>query len=337
MKAVVVEERAGRNEFAIRDVPDPRPGPEDLLVRVHASSLNQADLRRAAVHFAASETAAGTTAGRAAGTAPVAGLELAGEVIGLGASVTGYALGDRVMAMSGGGWAEQAVVDHRLALPVPDRFSWSEAAATSISYVTAHDALASAARLAAGESVLVRGATTSAGLATVQIARILGADPVIGTTRDRAKLDPLTAAGCHLGVCTADQDLLEVVAGATGDGVDAVIDVVGGDAVDSNLRATRVAGRIVCLGRVGGTQGSIDLNEFSRRRLTMIGVTFRTRRLDERIAAIRRFSEEIWPHLDTGALRPVLAEELPMDAVGSIDTLLAERATVGKLTIRIAP
>lgn len=327
MRAAVIETQGEQKRIVVRELPAPQPGPADLLVRVHASSLNQADLRMAASHFGASEGPGATY--------PVGGLEFAGEVIGWGSEVEGFAEGDRVMAMAGGGWAEQAVVDHRLVLRVPDGYSWSEAAASSISFVTAHDALADAAGFVAGESVLVQGATTSAGLAAVQIARLLGASTVVGTTRQASSVDVLRQLGCDVPVCTSEADLVEAVRAATGDGVDVAIDVVGGATLDATIASTRIRGRVVSLGRVGGATGAIDLNEFARRRITMKGVTFRTRTLEERYAVIRRFTAEISPHLQSGALRPVLAAEVGLDDVVAAAELLSDRDAVGKLTVRV--
>ncbi len=186
MRAIVIE----GNSLRLREVPDPSLGPADLLVRIRATSVNRADLRRAAVHFTQSETAA----------AAIAGLEMAGEVIGKGADVSSFAIGDRVMAMTGGGYAEMVAIDHRLALPVPAKFTWARAAATPTVYVTAHDALVSQGGVTAGTQLLVQGASTGTGIAAVQIAHAWKADRVFGTagTDTNISAQQVTALLRHL-------------------------------------------------------------------------------------------------------------------------------------------
>lgn len=327
MKAAVITGSAAAKEFAVRQVPPPSPGPDDLLVAVRASALNQADLRQAASHFAASEERPGVAIG---------GLELAGYVIDIGANVRTFAVGDRIMAMAGAAWAEQAVVDHRLAMPVPPAFSWAEAAATPVSFLTAHDALARAASFRPGHAVLVQGATSAAGLACVQMARHLGASRVFGTTGSPTKMQSLHAVGCDIPVCRADADVAKVVAAATdGRGVDVVIDIVGGAVVEENVNSARIGGVIVCLGRLAGREASIDLDEFSRKRITMIGVTFRTRTLEERAAAVERFNQDAIPALAAGELRPVIDRTFALDDVQAAYEYLKQSDRMGKILLTV--
>src|ERR1700722_9242238 len=138
MKAKIIAPSSEGAGYVLAEVPEPAVGPADLLVEVHASAINQADLRRAPTHFAGSESASGPAIG---------GLEMAGEVIALGERASGFAVGDRVMAMTGRAWAERVAVDHRLAIPGPNGFHWKDAAAPPVSYITAHDCVVSAAKL----------------------------------------------------------------------------------------------------------------------------------------------------------------------------------------------
>ena len=273
MRAIVIE----GNSLRLREVPDPSLGPADLLVRIRATSVNRADLRRAAVHFKQSETAA----------AAIAGLEMAGEVIGKGADVSSFAIGDRVMAMTGGGYAEMVAIDHRLALPVPAKFTWARAAATPTVYVTAHDALVSQGGVTAGTQLLVQGASTGTGIAAVQIAHAWKADRVFGTAGTDDKVARLRALGCDTPINYRTSDVAKLVLEATQErGVDLVLDLVGRSAVAANIAAVAIKGRIICVGRVGSTTDEINLDEFARKRVTMTGTTFRTRTLDERTAVI---------------------------------------------------
>lgn len=326
MRSVVIETGEGQNSLALRDVEDPLVGPDDLLVEVHAAALNRADLRRAPSHFARSESRTGPAIG---------GLEMAGEVIATGSNVSSFAVGDRVMAMSGGSWAEKVSIDHRLALSVPESFDWASAAATPISFITAHDALVSTAALRPGESVLVRGASSAAGLAAIQIARDLGAGAVFGTTNSESKLTTLEALGCQP-LNSGDGPLAQTIQGLTQSrGVDVVIDIVGAGVVQDNIDAAAVGGRIVCVGRLAGSQATLNLDEFSRKRIRMIGVTFRTRTPAQRIAAVALFREQMLPRLESGALSPVIDRSFPLAAIEEAESYVRENHNFGKVIIDV--
>lgn len=328
MEAIIIEADPAPARLLLREIPDPVPGPADLIVDVRASALNRADLRRAASHFATSDHRQGP---------PVGGLEMAGVVTALGHDVRCFSVGDRVMAMVGGAWAERVQVDYRLALPVPDSFTWAQAAATPISFITAHDALASAARLVPGESVLVRGATSAAGLATVQVARALGSGPVFGTTRGADKIPALERLGCQ-GLVSGPDGIAAVVRDLTGGaGVEIVIDIVGAGAVQDNIDATAVAGRIVCLGRLAGSEGSFNLDEFARKRIHMVGVTFRTRTFEERVSAVTRFRSEMLDKLSNGLIQPVIDRAFSFRELEEAQRYMRDNSSFGKIVIEIAP
>ena len=353
MKAITIAHPPGGARHVLADVPEPTVGPEDLLVEVYASAINQADLRYAATHFAASEPAPGHAPGQAPGQAPgsapgaaagpaISGLELAGEVIALGERATGFAVGDRVMAMTGRAWAERAVVDHRLAVPVPDGFGWPDAAATPVSYITAHDCVTSAAGLRPGESLLVQGATSAAGLAVVQIARHFGAHPVFGTTSKEAKAERLRSIGCDVpivrGAAAAAQPVAETVRSATGGrGADVVVDILGGAALQENIDAAAVRGRVICLGRVSGTRGELDLDEFARKRIAMTGITFRTRTAEERRAVVARFIADMLPLLQGKEVRPVWDRSFDWADCAGAEAYLRSGNQFGKVLLTMKP
>jgi NADPH:quinone reductase len=326
MKAACIESTDAGSGLVIRDVDEPVAGPDDLLVQVRASALNRADLRHASSHFASSEGSRGPAIG---------GLEMAGEVIARGSDVDTFAVGDRVMAMTGGSWAERVAVDWRLASPVPFGFDWCQAAATPISFMTSFDALSTAAGLAAGESVLVQGASSSAGIATVQLALTMGAGQVIGTSTTPWKLRNLTELGCHA-LNPQNVDIAEAVHAITDRcGADIVIDIVGQGAVQTNIDAAAVRGRIVCLGRLAGTQGTLNLDEFSRKRIHMIGVTFRTRSLTERFEVIRGFREQVIPQLEARSIRPIVDRSFPLTEVEQAETYMKSGQGFGKVILAV--
>jgi NADPH:quinone reductase len=328
MRAIVIVSENGASSLRLQTVPEPEFGPNDLLVDVHAAAVNRADLRRASTHFAGSESGP---------TVAIGGLEMAGEVAAVGEAVTGFSVGDRVMAMAGRAWAERVAVDHRLALPVPRPFSWTEAGATPISFITAHDALVSAAGLEPGETVLVRGASSAAGLAAVQVARELGAARVFATTNTPAKLDALADLGAEPLNSSGGPLAPRIEAMTDSRGVDIIIDIVGAGVVQDNIDAAAVRGRIICLGRLAGTEGSFDLDEFSRKRIRMIGVTFRTRTVEERTAVVSRFREEMLPLLESHAVRPVIDSVFPLADVERAEQYVRENRSFGKVVIEVRP
>jgi NADPH:quinone reductase-like Zn-dependent oxidoreductase len=333
MKAITIAPQPEGARYVLAEAPEPAVGPADLLVEVHASAINQADLRYAAAHFAASQPASGPAPGPAIG-----GLELAGEVIAVGERATGFAVGDRVMAMTGRAWAERVPVDHRLAVPVPGGFGWRDAAATPVSYITAHDCITAAARLRPGESLLVQGATAAAGLAVVQIARHAGARPVFGTTSKEAKVERLRSLGCGVPIVRGSTDVVETVRWATGGrGADVVVDILGGAALQENVAAAAVLGRVICLGRVTGPCGELDLDEFARKRIQMTGISFRTRTFDERCAVVARFIRELLPALETKEVRPVWDRSFDWADCSEAEAFLRSGSQFGKVLLSMKP
>ncbi len=327
MKAVVIEGTGAQATLALREVPDPRPGESELRVAVRAAALNRADLRRAANHFAASDSSRPLA---------IAGVEMAGEVAGMGAGVQGFRIGDRVMAMAGGAYAEQTCIDHRLVIPVPESLSWQEAAATPITFVTAHDALLTAGQMKPGETVLVQGGSTGAGIAAIQIAKLKGAKTVFATAGAPEKLARLRSLGCDVALNYREDDVAAIVNRETaGKGVDLVIDIVGAGAAQVNIDALAIRGRIICVGRVAGVNATMNLDEFSRKRAHMIGVTFRTRSLEERIEAVRFFRADMLPALAARRLGPVIDSEMPLGSAAAAQERMRANQHFGKIILRV--
>jgi len=323
MKAVfVVDGPDGKKTLRVGDAPSPEPGPNDLLVAVRAAGLNRADLQRRQQHFAS------------AGGAYIAGLEAAGEVIGMGCAVTGFAIGDRVMAMVNGGYAEQAIVDHRIAIRVPARCNWVDAAALPTLFLTAHDALVTNGRLRAGENVLIHAASSGVGLAALQLARFFGAGKILGTSGSSAKLARLRDLGLDVGIDHTQSDIAQAAAAATGEaGVHVVLDNVGRGTLAASLQVTALGGRIVSIGRMGGSKDEIDLDRLALRRLHLIGVTFRTRTLEDKIAVGQAFLRDCGAALESGALRPVIDRTYPLDEALAAQERMRANAHLGKIVL----
>jgi NADPH2:quinone reductase len=256
--------------WVVRDVADPRPGVDEVLVRVHAAGLNRADLMMREGTY--TPLGAGWTVAR-----DRVGFEYAGVVAARGAEAGDVRVGDRVMGQAGGSCAELVVADPQQLLPVPDGSSWVEAAALPSALLTAYDALTGPATLRPGERVLVIGATTSVGLVAVQTARALGAGRVVGTTRDPARASLVTDAGAD-DVLVLDGHL---PGPALVERFDVVLDLVGGSSLERCLPLAARSARIAQIGRLGGGTARIDLDLLARERISLTGTTFRGRSLDE--------------------------------------------------------
>ena len=329
MKAIVIVPDGKSGTLEQRDVPEPAPGPREVLIRVKATALNRADLAQRRGGYPAQRT------GGAAGLV-IGGLEAAGEVVGMGPEVTGVATGARVMAMCSGGYAEYVTVDYRLALPVPACLNWEEAATIPVAYMTEHDALITNAQLQAGESVLVNAASSGVGVAALQMARLFGARPVIGTSGSAEKLAALAAFGMDRGIDYQREDVADAVLAATnGDGVDIVIDHVGASLLQDHMRCMALQGRLIGVGRLGGRNADIDLDLMALKRLRLIGVTFRTRTLDERIAITQCCAADVLPALADGRLRPLIDRTFPLDEALEAQGYMASNAHLGKIVLTL--
>jgi NADPH2:quinone reductase len=279
MKAAVASE----NGLEIRDIPQPKPKPFELLVKVKAAGLNRADL------------AAARGKGGHGATGATVGLDWAGEVVEAGAETKGdFKPGDRVMCAGAGGYAEYAVCDWGRVVHIPDDMSFEHAATLPVALGTMHDALVTNGRLKAGESVLIQGASSGVGLMALQIAKLLGARLVVGTSTNAERRARLKEFGADLAVDTTEPNWPDLVLKATdGQGVDLIVDQVSGSLMNGNMRAAAIRGRIVNVGRLGGGKAEFDFDLHAQRRITYIGVTHRTRSVDE----LREETRAMWADL----------------------------------------
>ena len=323
MKAVVVTESSP----ALREIAVPSIGPAEVLVRVHAAALNRADLA----------VAAGKAHGRQGGPGTVIGMEWAGTVEAVGAEVGDFAPGDRVMASGSGGYAEFAATDHGRVAHLPSaNMAFSEAATLPVALQTMHDAIVTNGRLQPGETVLIQGASSGVGLMGLKIAREMGARLVIGTSTDAGRRAQLAGFGAHLALDTTRPSWVDEVLAATGGaGVDLIVDQVAGAMMNANLRAAAVRGRIVNVGRLGGHEAPFDFDLHALRRIHYIGVTFRTRSIDEVREINRRMRADLWDALRAGRLAlPIAAEFALADAAEAL-ALMKSNRHLGKIVLRI--
>ena len=323
MKAAVV----GDKGLEIRDVPPPRPKPNEVLVRVRAAGLNRAELAIAAGH----------RHGNQGGPGAIPGLEWSGEVAEIGAEVRGVKPGDRVMCSGGGGYAEYAVCDWGRVSAIPaNNMSYEQAATLPVALQTMHNALVTAGRLKAGESVLIQGASSGVGLMGLQIAKLKGASLVMGTSTNPARRARLKEFGADLALDSRDPAWPERVAEATqGKGVDLIIDQISASVANQNLKAAAVLGRIVNVGRLGGAKGEFDFDLHAMKRIDYIGVTFRTRSLEEVREIVRRMRADLWGAVEAGQLALPIDRIFPLDEAVAAQAHMRANAHFGKIVLRI--
>jgi putative PIG3 family NAD(P)H quinone oxidoreductase len=267
----------------------------------------------------------------------VLGLECAGVVAELGSDVEGFKVGDRVMALlGGGGYAERARVHESLVLPIPAGLSFEQAGAVPEAFLTAHEALLAAAELAPGERVLIHGAAGGVGSAAMQLARELGAF-VFATTRDPAKLPWLAELGADRAIDTSNSDFADVIERETnGRGVDVIVDFVGSAYAERNQKSLATAGRWVVVGLLGGARASIDFGRLLQQRQTLRGIVMRTRSLTEKAAIVRAFRRDFLSWFDGARLSPRIDSVFPLAEVRAAHERMEANLNLGKIVLRVA-
>ena len=326
MQAVVLASYGGPEVLTLREVPDPVPGPEEVLVAVTGTAVNRADvLQRMGLYPGPP------------GEHEIPGLEFAGRVAGVGARVTTWTEGDEVMGIVGGGaYAERLCVHERQVLRVPPELGLADAAAVPEVFLTAYDALVVQGGLTSGRTALVHAGASGVGTAAIQLARAIGARIVVTTST--TKVEACEALGADLVVDYTRDDFVEAVDGFTGgEGVDVVLDVIGGDYVDRNLRCTRPTGRIIQVGLMGAGVAQVSVGLLLSKRIQLIGTVLRARPIEEKIAATQRFRAEVLPRFVDGSLRAVVDSRYPLAEVAEAHRRMEANANTGKLVLEVAP
>lgn len=305
----------------LRTVESPTAGPGQVVVDVAGAGINRGELIGGRLLRSDNP---------AARPAP-SGIEAAGTVVEVGAGVQGWSIGDRVMARGRACHADRVVVDAEALLASPTSLDDIEASAIPNVFVTAHDALVTAAGVGPDDVVMVTAGPSGVGTAAIQIARHLGAT-VVATTRSAGKAATLSDLGAHLVVDTTRDNWVSHVIDEVGT-VSCVIDQVGGDLFPTLLDSLGVGGRYVSVGRNAGPTSTIDLDLLARQRLTLIGVTFRTRTREESIECSRRFASDLLHLFDSGELRPVIDRTFPLDELSAAHSYMRTDSGVGKVLL----
>lgn len=321
MKAAV---QAGSG-LCLEDIAVPRPGPDEVLVKVRACGLNRADLAMLA----------GRSHGAYGGAGTVLGMEWSGEVAEVGANVTDLCPGDRVMGSGKGAFAEYAVSDFGRVTKIPTQtISFEQAATLPVALQTMHDALITNGRLRGGEAVLIQGASSGVGLMGLQIAKLMGAGMIIGTSTTPERRHRLRDYGSQLSIDTMQANWPQQVLEATCDrGVDLIVDQLAGTQVNNNLRACALNARIINVGRLAGTMAEVDLDLHALKRIEYIGVTFRTRTVEEVREINRRMRADLGPAIGAGRLTLPIDRCFAFTEVAEALGYMARNAHFGKIVV----
>ncbi len=308
--------------MTIEEVDDLAPGPDQILVSVAHTALNRADTLQRQGGYPDPRNR----------DIEIPGLEYAGTVSAIGSDVVEWQVGDEVMGIeSGGCYAEQVVTHARHALRVPDSVELRDAAAIPEVFLTAWDALVVQGGLTSGRWALVHAGASGVGTAGIQIAKAIGAR--IAVTCSAGKAEACRELGADLVLERSPADWLGELQAAVPDGVDTILDVVGGDEADRNFRAIATDGTIVQVGLMGGGKTPINMGLLLMKRITWIGTTLRSRPLERKLALCQRFTSEIVPLFESGALTPVIDSRYPFDEIADAHRHMESNANIGKILI----
>ena len=323
MRAIAIQQPGGPEVLTIVERPLPEPSRGEVRVRVRATAVNRADLLQRMGAYPAPPDA----------PPDVPGLEFAGEVDAVGPGVARLAVGDRVFGLVGGGAYAEAVVTHERALArIPEGLSFEQAAAIPEAFITAHDAIVGQAHLAGGECLLVHAVGSGVGTAAVQLGHALGAF-VVGTARSADKLERARALGLDAGVVPEGGRFADTVRKIAEPAV--VLELVGGGYVDEDVRCIRPLGRIVLVGLLAGARHEVDLALVLRKRARIFGTVLRSRPLEEKLAVMRVFEDQVVPLFARGKLAPVIDVVLPLDDAAAAHARMASNTGFGKIVLRV--
>lgn len=324
MRAVVITRPGGPEVLEIQERPAPEPGPGQIRVRVRTSALNRADLLQRRGGYPSPPGS----------PQEIAGLEYAGEVDAVGPGAGLWAVGSRVMGIvAGGGHAEYVCVHEREAMRVPHTLSWEQAGGVPEAFLTAYDAVFRQLDVQMGDRLLIHAVGSGVGTAAVQLASAASVR-TIGTSRTESKLRRSLEIGLDEAIDTSQMNWRERVEELTGgEGVTAVLDLVGGSYFEDNLKVLAPLGRTIVVGTMAGGSSQLDLGLLLRKRLTVVGTLLRPRPLEEKIALTREFSDSVLPLLASGRIGPIVDRAYPFEDVRDAHAQMEANDSFGKIVL----
>jgi NADPH:quinone reductase len=325
MKYIGLEEFGGPELLTVCEGEPPEIADDEVLIKVAAAGVNRPDVIQRQGLYPAPP-----------GASPVLGLEVAGEVVGVGSSVDSWQVGDRVCALSnGGGYAEFAAVPASQCLVIPAGFSMPEAAALPETMFTVWSNVMDRAKLQAGESFLVHGGSSGIGTTAIQMVKALGGR-VFATAGSDQKCQACESLGAEIAINYQQQDFVERLKMATDNrGIDVILDIVGGDYIARNIKLAAMEGRIVNIAFLQGSVANINFMPVMLKRLTLTGSTLRPQSTEAKAAIARQLKDNIWPLCENGKIRPVIASTFPLEAVADAHRLMETNQHIGKIVLLV--
>ncbi|MEA2903229.1 MAG: hypothetical protein QOI12_616 [Alphaproteobacteria bacterium] len=325
MTAIAIRAPGGPEMLVPEERPVPQPGDGEVLVKVAAAGVNRPDVHQRQGSYPPP-----------AGATDIPGLEIAGEVVALGAGVTRWKLGDKVMALVvGGGYAEYCPAHESVCLPVPAGLSMSEAAAIPETFFTVWYNMMERGRLKAGETVLIHGGSSGIGTTAIQLAREAGAR-VITTAGSPEKCDACRKLGAEIAVNYKTEDFVAATKAATaGRGADVILDIVGGDYIDRNYQAAAIEGRVLQIAFMGSPKATVDFRRIMFKRLTHTGSVLRSRPVAEKAAIARAVEQHVLPLVAAGRVRPVMDRSFALREAAAAHARMESSAHIGKIVLTV--
>ena len=325
MTAIAIREPGGPDVLVAREQPVPIPSEGEILVKVAAAGVNRPDILQRQGHYPPPK-----------GATEIPGLEIAGEVVGIGPGVTRWQIDDKVMALVvGGGYAEYCLAFASHTLPVPPKLSMMEAAAVPETFFTVWHNVFERGRLAAGETLLVHGGSSGIGTTAIQLGKAFGAR-VIVTAGSREKCDACRRLGADLAINYNTEDFVALSKQATqGRGVELILDMVGGDYVGRNYEAAAVEGRVVQIAFQVSSKVTLDLMRLMLKRLTHTGSTLRARAVEDKAAIARAVERNVLPLLDSGRVKPPIDSTFPLAQANAAHARMESGKHIGKIVLTL--
>ena len=324
MHAVVITEPGGPDVLRWTEVPDPEPGPGEVLIKVAASAVNRADLMQRQGHYPPPK-----------GAPPYPGLECSGTVATVGEGVTAWQPGDKVCALlAGGGYAEKVAVSAGQLLPAPKSTTLIEAAALPETVCTVYSNVFLGARLAKGETLLIHGGGSGIGTTAIQLGKHAGAIVAV-TAGSQEKLDACRQLGADILINYREDDFAEKLLELTdGHGADVILDIIGAGYLAKNLAALAPDGRIANIGLQQGRRAELDFGALMAKRGTIMSTSLRARPVEQKASIVAAVTANVWPLVDAGVIRPVIYRELPMAQADEAHRMMTASDHFGKIVLR---
>jgi NADPH2:quinone reductase len=323
MRAVEITQPGKPEVLKLGSRPVPQSKTGEVLVKVEAAGVNRPDVLQRTGNYPVPP-----------GASDIPGLEIAGRVAAVGAGVRDWREGDALCALvQGGGYAEYCTAPTLQCLPIPKGLSPIEAASLPETFFTVWSNVFDRARLGPGESFLVQGGSSGIGVTAIQMVKAFG-HAVFATAGSAQKCDACTKLGADRAINYRTEDFAAVVKEATGGrGVDVILDMVGGDYVDRELKCLADDGRIVLIAFLGGSRATVNLNEVLRRRLVLTGSTLRPRPVEFKGAIAAKLRQKVWPLLESGKIRPVIHKTFPLAEAAAAHALMESGEHIGKIVL----